>query len=759
MSILQYKQPAEAWTDALPLGNGRIGAMVFGGISQELIQLNEETLWSGFETEWNNPEAAEVLPQIRAAVASEDYALADKLGKKMMGPYTQAYMPLGDLSLDFGHGDVSDYHRQLDLKEAICRTSYISSGVRFTREYFCSHPDNALVIRISSDTKDAVNFSAKLTSRLIHSVQTTENAVIMQGIAPEVVLGPNYDVPEAVRYGDPQTTKALRFAAEMHIWVQNGRVVQNKQELCLNVEDADSVTIMLTAATNFAKPIERFTPKLTDYDTLKNNHIADYSPLFNRASINLGKKDLHFDAPDTASRIAAYNPADIGLTELLFDFGRYLTIASSRAGCLPANLQGIWNKELCPPWKSNYHININTQMNYWPALPTNLAECHMPLLDFIEKLADKGKETARINYNAPGWVAHHNSDLWGQTAPVGDFGHGDPIWALWPMGGIWLCSHLWEHYAFTCDLDYLQGKAYPVMRSAAEFYLAWLTEDKDGYLVSSPSTSPEHNFGVDGTRHSVCASATCDIMLIWELFTNCIDAANILDIDSEFVLNLLQARERLHPVQVGAKGQIMEWSRDFDETEEQHRHLSHLYGLFPGRQIDESNAEVFSAAKKTMNLRGDVSTSWGLAWRVCLWARLKDGDKCLKVFENFYNLVPHNAKYPSAGGLYANLLSSHPPFQIDGNFGATACITEMLLQSHNKYIELLPALPSAWHSGEFKGFRARGGFEIDLEWHNAKPIFMRIYSAAGGNCSIYHDGKQICALDMHKGQVCNINFS
>jgi len=428
MSALRYSRPAETWTQALPLGNGRLGAMVFGGTSREFVQLNEETLWSGYEKDWNNPEAADILPQIRGAVAAEDYALADKLGRKMMGPYTQAYMPLGDLTLNFGHEDVSDYHRQLDLSEAICRTTYTVGGVGYRREYFCSHPDNALIMHISANVAGSVSFTAELTSQLMHKVKIADNAIIMQGIAPEVVLGPIYNDPDPVRYGSWETTKALRFAAEMHICTQGGRIVQNTQEPCLAVENADSVTIMLVAATNFLEPIVGFAPTFISYEELKFRHIADYAPLFGRAHIDLGKKDPYFDSTDTLERIASYNPADIGLTELLFDFGRYLMIASSRRDSrMPTNLQGIWNKEPCPPWRSNFHININTQMNYWPALPTNLAECHMPLINFMEILAEKGRDTARVNYNMPGWVAHHNSDLWGQTALVGNLAMATPF--------------------------------------------------------------------------------------------------------------------------------------------------------------------------------------------------------------------------------------------------------------------------------------------------------------------------------------------
>ena len=743
---LWYNAPATVWEEALPIGNGRIGAMVYGNPLQEVYQLNEESIWSGYPQDWNNPKAANALPQVREAVDRGDYAKASELWKaNAQGPYTARYLPMANLMLDqLTRGEARNLYRELNISNALSTVTYEADGVKYRRTSFISYPDQVMVIKIAADRPQAVSLHIRLNSLLRYTVQTKgEKTLILNGKAPAYVANRDYD-PHQVVYDDKRGTQ---FKVQVELLPDGGHCEAN--DSALTVRNANEVVLLLSAVTDFGNKKMRLKKCKRPYQELLQRHTDDHQQLFNRLQLSLGTENLQKEALPTNERLKSFeqDPTDNGLTELYYQYGRYLLIASSRPGGLPANLQGIWNRHVQPPWGSNYTTNINTEMNYWPAEITNLPECFLPLSDFIGRLAVNGAQTAKVNYGINrGWLAHHNSDVWAQTAPTGGYDSdpkGAPRWSCWPMAGVWLCQHLWEHYAFGGDKKYLSKTAYPLMKGAAEFLLQWLQKDPEtGYWITNPSTSPENRFRYidkEGKKQNgeISRSSGMDLGLAWDLLTNCIEASTVLDTDKAFRQQCMDVRANLQPFRIGSKGQLLEWDKEFEETDPNHRHVSHLFALHPGRQIiPEQQPELAAACQRTLEIRGDGGTGWAMAWKINFWARLRDGNHAFGILKNGLRYVDATQVSVRGGGTYANLFDAHPPFQIDGNFGGTAGITEMLLQSHAGYIHLLPALPDNWQSGSIKGVRARGGFTIDMEWKESRITRLSVTSHSGGTCRI-----------------------
>ena len=760
---LHYDRPAEYFEEALVIGNGTMGATLYGGVKKDKISFNDITLWTGEpESENSSPDAFNVIPEIRALLDNEDYEGADKAQYKVQGHYSENYQPLGTLTIEYldDTAGISDYHRWLDIGNATARTQYLKDGKLFTSDYFASAPDSVIVIRLKSENKEGIHALLSFDSPLPHSSQVADNEISVEGYAAYHSFPVYYKAEDKHRY-DPE--RGIHFKTLVRVLSVDGSVKNRYSDSRIEIDGSTEVLILIANVTsfngfdkdpvkegrNYRSHVEK-RMKCTigkTYDALREAHIRDYKYYFDRVKLDLGNTDDDIAALPTDKQLLFYTDCkqrNPDLEELYFQFGRYLLISSSRTSGVPANLQGLWNESVLPPWSSNYTVNINLEENYWASGTANLIEMQYPLIEFIANLSKTGRKTAKDYYGVErGWCLGHNSDIWAMTCPVG-LNEGDPSWACWTMGGTWLSTHIWEHYLFTLDKEFLR-EFYPVLKGAAEFCMDWLVE-KDGKLVTSPGTSPENKYITpDGYVGATSYGNTSDLAMIRECLMDAAEASKVLGVDKSFRKRIKKTLSRLYPYQIGKDGNLQEWYYDWQDQDPYHRHQSHLFGLYPGHHLSvEETPELAAVCARTLEIKGDETTGWSTGWRVNLLARLQEGEKAYHMYRRLLLYVsPDNYKGEDArrgGGTYPNLLDAHSPFQIDGNFGGCSGVIEMLMQSSTNKIVLLPALPESWADGKVQGICARGGFVVDMEWKNREVVSLIVSSLKGGQTEICFNG-------------------
>lgn len=760
---LHYERPAEYFEEALVIGNGTMGATLYGGVKKDKISFNDITLWTGEpESENSSPDAFNAIPEIRALLDNEDYQGADKAQYKVQGHYSENYQPLGTLTIEYldDTAGISDYHRWLDIGNATARTQYLKGGKLFTSDYFASAPDSVIVIRLKSENKEGIHALLSFDSPLPHSSQVADNEISVEGYAAYHSFPVYYKAEDKHRY-DPE--RGIHFKTLVRVLSVDGRVKNRYSDSRIEIDGSTEVLIWVANVTSFngfdkdpVKEGRNYRSHVEKrmkcaigktYDALREAHIRDYKYYFDRVKLDLGDTDDDIAALPTDKQLLFYTDCkqrNPDLEELYFQFGRYLLISSSRTPGVPANLQGLWNESVLPPWSSNYTVNINLEENYWASGTANLIEMQYPLIEFIANLSKTGRKTAKDYYGVErGWCLGHNSDIWAMTCPVG-LNEGDPSWACWTMGGTWLSTHIWEHYLFTLDKEFL-CEFYPVLKGAAEFCMDWLVE-KDGKLVTSPGTSPENKYITpDGYVGATSYGNTSDLAMIRECLIDAAEASKVLGVDKSFRKRIKKTLSRLYPYQIGKDGNLQEWYYDWQDQDPYHRHQSHLFGLYPGHHLSvEETPELAAACARTLQIKGDETTGWSTGWRVNLLARLRDGEKAYHMYRRLLRYVsPDNYKGEDArrgGGTYPNLLDAHSPFQIDGNFGGCSGVIEMLMQSSTNKIVLLPALPESWADGKVQGICARGGFVVDMEWKNREVASLIVSSLKGGQTEICFNG-------------------